>query len=331
MSTTANLDVVARPPLAASLVRLARPAQWSKSVFVLVGPAYGLAAALAEGRSPGPIIVAALLAAAAFGAAASGCYVINDLADREADRVHPRKRTRPIAAGHISPGQARLFAAALFGLAAVIVLAIPPTGAGSVLPLDARVLVGSVLALYVANVTAYSASFKHYRIADVMSLSFGFVLRVLAGCAAVAITPSTWLLNVTLFFSMFLAFGKRLGERRTLADDAGTHRRVQHRYTNELLRMAVVVTAVATLLTYAFYVQEQEVLYTIGFNLMWLTVLPVTFALLRVIVVLENGAYDDPTELAVHDRPFQVACVVFGLMTGGLLAWRIAGGIGEAA
>lgn len=186
-----------------------------------------------------------------------------------------------------------------------------------------------LLALYVVNVTAYSLRLKHIVIADVMSLSLGFVLRMLAGCAAIGIGPTTWLLNVTLFLSMFLSFGKRLGERRTMGADAAAARGVQAAYTDELLRMAVVVTAVATLVTYAGYVQSRElavrhVLWQPAgeFNLLWLTTLPATYALLRAIVLLERGRYDDPTELFARDFPMQLAALGFAGLTVMALAWH---------
>src|SRR5690606_16191438 len=119
---------------------------------------------------------------------------------------------------------------------------------------------------------------------DVISLASGFVLRVLGGCAAAMVVPSSWLLNCIFFLSMFLAFGKRLGERRTLGADAAAARGVQSVYTDDLLRMSVVVTAVATLITYAGYVQAHEEDYRRGFNLLWLTMLPATYGLLRCIV-----------------------------------------------
>ncbi|MEM9082382.1 MAG: UbiA family prenyltransferase [Planctomycetota bacterium] len=312
-----------------SLMKLARPKQWTKSAFVLFGPVYGLQACQEEGRDLVVVGVGAFLAAAAFALVSSGSYVLNDIGDAEADRNHPRKRNRPIASGDVEIGTARAFALLLFGAAALLTAFIPePGGTNGV---SMRLLVAATLAIYVLNVIAYSAFLKHRVIADVMSLSSGFVLRVMAGCAAVAIVPSTWLLNVTLFLAMFLAFGKRLGERRTAAETGQLermlkHRRVQERYTDELLRMAVVVTGVATLLTYAFYIQQQEQ-YILGFNLLWLTLLPATYGLLRAIVLVEHGKYDDPTELAIHDRPFQVACLAFVLMTLGLLYWQFTGAI----
>lgn len=303
------------PPLVRSLVRLARPKQWTKSAFVLVGPLYGFADKLESepGLSPWAIVVPALLAALAFSLASSGCYVVNDILDREADREHPRKRSRPLAAGDVSVGAARLWAGVLFAASAATLAGVPES---------VRWWLAAALGLYVANVFAYSFYFKHKVIGDVISLSLGFVLRVVGGCVAIAIVPTTWLLNVSFFLSMFLAFGKRLGERRTLATgdaDEGAravaHRRVQSRYTDTLLQMAVVVTAVATLLTYAGYVQDNPTPGPLGFNPLWLTLVPATYGLLRAIVLLETGKFDDPTTLAFHDRGFLAAGLLFALLT----------------
>ncbi|MBL8763458.1 MAG: UbiA prenyltransferase family protein [Phycisphaerae bacterium] len=283
-----------------AFLRLARPTQWAKCGFVLIGPAYGYAAVTPDSARS---VAGAVLA---FALASSACYVMNDLADREADRVHPRKRKRPLASGAVSPGAARVFTGLLLAGAAGGIVLVP--GA-------ARLWLAACVALYVLNVFAYTAVLKRAVILDVISLASGFVLRVLGGCAAAGVPPSSWLLNVTFFVSMFLAFGKRLGERRTMGADAAAARSVQSMYTDELLRMAVVVTAVATLLTYSEYVASQAEGFTRGFNLFWLTMLPATYALLRCIVLLERGAYDDPTELAVRDRPFQLSVLLFALLT----------------
>lgn len=306
-------------PLWRHLVRLARPAQWSKSAFVLVGPLYGLRDLATRGEPLDRPIIAAVLIAAAFALASSGCYVINDLADRVADRSHPRKKRRPIAAGHVSVSTARIFAAVLFVAAAALTATIG---------LPHALWAGLCLLLYVANVSLYSALLKHRVIADVVCLAMGFVLRVMGGCAAAGVEPSVWLLNCTFFLSMFLAFGKRLGERRTLAKAvegaapadlarAVQHRRVQAGYTDTLLQMAMVVTAVSTLLTYGSYVQDSGPRYVVGFNLLWLTMLPAFYALFRAMVKVEQGVYDDPTELAIKDRPFQIAGLAFALVTIG--------------
>lgn len=295
-------------------VRLARPKQWVKGLFVVIGPVYGQV--IADQRE-GWAIWATALAFVAFGLASSACYVINDIQDREADAAHPRKRRRPIASGAIAPGAAGVFAVLLMALAAAAVAGVWLIGrqVGEAWWSASGPLLAGVLALYVINTVAYSSWIKHVVILDVMSLSLGFVLRVLAGCAAVMVVPSTWLLNVTLFVAMFLAFGKRLGERRTVGAEVQAARRVQASYTDALLRMVVVVTGVGALITYSGYVQSRAEHFHWGFNLLWLTMLPATFALFRCMLLLETGAYDDPTELAGSDRPFQLAVVAFGLIS----------------
>lgn len=330
-------EVRTRPSgsLVRGLVKLARPKQWSKSAFVLVGPVYGLFDGKLLGRgeplwtSMWDALWPAFVAAVAFSLASSGLYVFNDLLDVEEDRQHPRKKHRPIASGLVTPGVAKVYGVALI-LAGVLI--------GLLEPGASAFWVGILLLAHVANVSLYTVWLKHHVIADVISLSLGFVLRVVAGCAAAGLAPSTWLLNATLFLSMFLAFGKRLGERRSLGDaGSSAARQVQLKYSTALLRMVVVVTAVATLLTYAGFTQSKDEVYTttlwassgFGINLLWLTILPAIYGLIRCIVLLERGRYDDPTELAVHDRAFQLAAIAFGVLTLG--AVLIAGGGGVPA
>ncbi len=295
-------------PLVYHLLRLARPAQWSKSLFVLIGPAYGLSDGSVKGAQA---IWIACAMAAVFALVSSALYVVNDVLDAPRDRVHPRKCRRPIASGAVTPGQGLVFA---------IVLVAAAVGLFATVPGPARLWSGIVVIVYGANVLLYSVYLKQIVVADVICLSLGFVLRVLGGCAAMMISPTTWLLNVTFFLAMFLAFGKRLGERRVLGDQAVAARGVQAGYTDEVLRLAVVATAVVTLVTYSGYVQAQQVKYQWGFNLLWLTMLPATYGLLRSLVLLERGTYDDPTELATSDRPFQLGAVAFGVLTG-VLMW----------
>ena len=299
-------------PLALSLIKLARPHQWSKGIFVLAGPVYGAADLLSGGSQIYDIVFRSIIVLASFSLAASGCYVVNDLCDVEADRAHPRKKNRPIASGAVTPGQGKVFA---------IILLIVSIGLLFLLPVPALWWTLATVVLYIANVMTYSAFFKKHAIADVMGLSLGFVLRVMGGCAALAIGPSSWLLNVTLFIAMFHAFGKRLGERRSMGEEAAKIRAVQSLYTNTLLEMAVVVTGVCTLVTYTIYVEEQAQYYTMGFNLLWLTVLPVTFVLFRCIVLLDAGRYDDPTEIALRDPVVRTGTLLFSGMTAFLMLW----------
>ncbi len=298
-----------------ALVRLMRPKQWAKSAFVLIGPLYALAdpAKHLEARA---VLVPALFAAAAFSLASSACYIINDIMDVESDRRHPRKKNRPLASGAVSISAGWVLTVVLFAMAA---------GCAAWVPIPNVWWVAGLVAVYSVNVAAYSVAIKKVVIADVLSLSLGFVLRVLGGCAAAGVSPSTWLLNCTLFFAMFLAFGKRLGERRTVVDAAAI-RAVQGQYTDELLRMTTVVTGVALLVTYAGYLESRQEQYTValpgfaaGFNLLWLTMVPASFGLLRAIVLLETGRYDDPTEIVSKDGAMQASALTFGVLT--VLPW----------
>lgn len=311
----------------AALMRLARPRQWAKGVFVVIGPAYAVAGGDLALR--GDLLADVLGAVLAFGLASSAGYVFNDIRDRHADRAHPRKQMRPLAAGTISVPAAGLWAGMLLALAVLAtflpwLVAWVSTGqaAGPPVP-PAPGIRSALLALtvgaYLANTALYTLWLKHVLVLDVISLALGFVLRVMGGCAAAGIAPSPWLMDVVFFLAMFLAFGKRLGESRALGDHASAARTVLGRYTDDLLRMAVVVTAVASLLSYSGYVQDKGQRFLVGFNLLWLTLLPATYGLLRCILLLERGQYDDPTELAARDRPFQAACFLFLLLTAGVM------------
>jgi len=299
------------------LIRLMRLHQWSKGIFVLIGPLFALADGKLQDMPRTDLAIAIGATFLGFCLAASGCYIFNDLADVERDRAHPRKCRRPLASGRVPVGIARIFGVVILIVSLVSVFGVPD---------ELRYWVLGLLILYIANVMLYSGGLKHIVIVDVLCLSSGFVIRVLGGCAAVGVTPSTWLLNATLFLSMFLAFGKRLGERRHLGGDeaAMAARDVQQHYTDQMLRMFVVVTGVATLLTYTSYVQSRhdDFVYifatrqgsldeSFGFNLMWVTVAPATLALLRTITLLMRGRYDDPTELALRDNMVRLAGLVF--------------------
>ena len=307
--------------LLAGLIRLARPHQWTKGIFVLIGPLFAIADGKLQDMPRPELALATGLTFLGFCLAASGCYVFNDIADVERDRAHPRKKRRPLACGQVPIRIAKVFGVLLLILSLGCVLGVPS---------ELRIWVLGLIILYIINVMLYSSGLKHIVIVDVLILSSGFVIRVLGGCAAVGVAPSTWLLNATLFLSMFLAFGKRLGERRHMgSDEAATAARdVQQHYTDQMLRMFVVVTGVATLLTYTGYVQSQEAEYMFtfatrltsldnpvhegfGMNLLWVTVAPATLALLRTITLLMRGRYDDPTDLALKDNMVRLAGLMF--------------------
>jgi 4-hydroxybenzoate polyprenyltransferase len=226
--------------LPAQLVRLARPWHWIKNGFVLVPVPF----ALAVGAKLDFAVFA--LGLLGFCLINSAVYTLNDLCDAKADREHPKKRHRPIAAGEVSTmlaiGQILLLVGAGMGLGAA-------TGKAGVVPL---------CAVYVGVNLAYSLGAKHAALLDVFLLSSGFVIRVLLGCALVAAVASPWLLLCTSALALFLGFAKRRGD--VLAGMDENHRPSLRGYSRQFLDTAITICAGVALLTYALYSMESKVL-----------------------------------------------------------------------
>ncbi len=231
--------LAARMPRLADLIRLARPYDWAKSVFVLLPVPFALRA----GASLSIGIFA--VGVAAFSLVASGVYVLNDLRDVEADRAHPKKRLRPIASGAVPPRAAGVWGAVL--LAGGLALGVA-TG---------RRAVVAYLLVYVAINAYYTLAGKRIPILDVFLIAAGFVLRVLVGCALVDAAPSNWLLICSLWLALFLGFAKRRSDfARGSGAEAGP---VRIGYTASFLDQAMGVAAGVTLVSYAIYSQEAAV------------------------------------------------------------------------
>jgi decaprenyl-phosphate phosphoribosyltransferase len=221
------------------LIRLARPRDWAKSVFILLPVPFAW-------RAGAAISVRDLaLGVLAFCLTASAVYVMNDLRDADADRKHPLKRRRPIASGAVPPRVAAPYGVALLAVGAGLAWA---TG-------HARV--GAYLAIYVATNAVYSLGGKQVPILDVFLLASGFVLRVLTGCALVDAEPSNWLLTCSLWVALFLGFAKR---RADFARGAGAEELpTRIGYTAHFLDQAMGIAAAVTLMSYALYSQEAAV------------------------------------------------------------------------
>ena len=221
-------------------IRLARPRDWLKNVFVLMPVPFALAAG---GRFQ-PVVF--LLGVAALSLASSGVYALNDAFDAERDRLHEKKRERPIAAGRIAKTEAVVFAAAL--LAAAFVLA----------ALSGSRVALLVIAAYVAKEALYQLGLKHVPLVDVFLLSSGFVLRVVLGAELVGTNPSNWLLLVSSTLALFISLAKRRGELAR-GMDAG-HRPSLSGYTLPFLDHAMAVSAGMILIGYALYCMDAQVL-----------------------------------------------------------------------
>ena len=221
-------------------VALARPMHWTKNAFVLMPVPFGLAAGA---RLDAPMFLAGLVG---MGLASSAVYALNDAQDAARDRLHPDKRDRPVAAGRVSPGAARAFAAAL------VLVALGLVGVSGHVP--ALVLLG----VYLATNLAYSLGAKHVALVDVFLLSSGYVLRVLLGCSLIAVRPSNWLLLCSSALALLLALVKRRADvGRGLSSES---RPSLAGYSLAFLDLAIGVSASMTIVAYALYCMDARVL-----------------------------------------------------------------------
>lgn len=295
MAAEVSPPAAAREGLVRALARSMRPMQWVKNFFVLAPLVFAR-----ELADPEPL-VRALIALAAFCAASSAVYLLNDLRDREEDRRHPLKRHRPIASGAL-PAPVAAVAAALLAAAAL--------GAGALL--GAGVL--TVLAVYTALNVLYSAGLKHVVILDVMIVALGFVLRVLAGGFAVGVEVSSWLLLCTIFLALFLAFSKRRHELVLLAENASGQRRVLSQYSPAFLDQMINVVTASAVVAYALYAVSPET--TERYHSRWLvyTVPLVLFGIFRYLYLIYQSPEErNPTEAILADPPFLINLALWGL------------------
>jgi 4-hydroxybenzoate polyprenyltransferase len=268
-----------------------RPQQWVKNAFVWAG--FLFARDWHDATLAGHVGAAF----AAFCLMASAVYIGNDWIDRDADRAHPVKRDRPIAAGRISGGIAASMSIAL-GVAAFAIAAW--VGAG---------LVAVLLAYVVLNV-AYTLALKRVVIVDVIVVALGFLLRILAGTIGVGIAPSPWLLMCGLMLTLLLGFGKRRAELEAATPDTG--RSVLAAYSPALLDRLITVSVSGTLISYSLYTISPQTIALHGSANLVYTVPIVTYALFRYMYLLDQQhAAEDPSQLMLNDRHLQGAAFVW--------------------
>lgn len=216
------------------LLRLLRPNQWSKNGLCLAGVFFS------GHLLDAPALLLAVQTFGAFCLVSSSVYVLNDVMDRERDRVHPKKRRRPIASGAVAPGAGALLALALFG-------------AGLAWAWALGVAVFACTLAYVAMNLAYSTVLKHVVLVDVLAVAFGFVARLLAGVYVVGAQPTSWIVLCTFFLAVFLAFGKRRAELANLGQQDGTQRPSLRGYTLDHLDRLVNGAGIMSIISYALF------------------------------------------------------------------------------
>jgi 4-hydroxybenzoate polyprenyltransferase len=270
-----------------AIARSLRPRQWVKNLFVF-------AAVIFSQRLFTPVVWRATEAFLIFCALSGAMYLFNDVVDRDKDRVHPRKRERPVAAGRLSP-RAAVAAGVLLLAAALVAAALLSRGL-------LLVAVG-----YITLLTAYSLGLKHVVIVDVIVVACGFVLRAVAGAVAVDVEISGWLLICTVQIALFLALGRRRHEYLTLEGEAARHRPILAEYSAGLLDQMIAVVTASTVTAYALYTMSPETV--AKFHTHWLPVtLPfVLYGIFRYLYLLyrkELGG--NPSEVVLNDRPLLI-------------------------
>jgi len=288
--------VTARPSSTWALVGSSlRPGQWTKNLLLFAGLVFG-------GRLLDPAAVAAAaLAFAVFCALSSAGYLFNDVRDRDADRRHPLKQSRPIASGELASSTAILAAGVLAaaGLAAAALIA----------PAFAL-----VAAAYGALLVLYSVALKNIVIIDVLVIAGGFVLRAVAGAVAVRVPFSAWLLVCTTLLALFLGLSKRRHELMLLGDAAVDHRRILDEYSPYLLDQMIAVVTASTLIAYTFYAISAETAARLGTPRLGLTIPFVLYGIFRYLyLVHQKHGGGSPAAMLLTDRPL-LACV--GLWIG---------------
>ncbi len=299
-AATGTADVPPRPrsrygaaDIPIALLLAMRPKQWTKNLFVFIALLFtnNLPHNLHDaGRWA--MLELTCIAFALFCLVSGAVYLMNDVFDREQDRLHPEKRKRPIASGRL-PWQVAIFASATFGLGGC--------AAGFVINRPFGVIVVAYLVLQIA----YTFFLKHQVLLDVFTIAGGFIFRAVAGGFALGVPVSVWLLVCTLELALFLGFGKRRHELVSLAEDAQSHRRNLAHYSVPLLDQFISIVLGALVVSYAIY-SITSVTATLhpALWITWVNVLYGIFRYLYLIHIQHKGG--SPETILLEDRPMQI-------------------------
>lgn len=278
------------------LVSSLRPTHWTKNTVVFAALLFGQR--LFDPRA----LFQAGAAFVVFCALASAAYLFNDLVDRDADRRHPLKAARPIAAGLVPAAVAAVTALGLSGLALALAFWLRPT-------------LGLTAAAYAALLAGYSIALKHIVILDVLAIAAGFVLRAVAGAVAIAVPISHWLLVCTVLLALFLALSKRRHELVLLADEANAHRPVLQEYSPYLLDQMIAVVTASTLVAYALYTVSPETVAKFGTDRLLFTIPFPLYGIFRYLYLVHRKAGGgNPADHLLTDRPLLLCVLLWAFM-----------------
>jgi len=277
-----------------ALLKTMRPRQWTKNIFVLAPLVF-------DRQMTQPIALLHSIAGfILFCMASSAVYIINDIIDVEADRNHPKKRNRPIAAGKLPIPIARF--------AAIVLLIVTYTLA---FILSKGFFL--IIVVYLLLNLAYSNWLKHIPLIDVMVLASFYVLRVAAGVSLIHVQRfSPWLYIVTTLFALFIGFGKRRAELNLLAGDANSHRKVLQGYTIPFLDQLITIVSTTTIIAYSLYTFTAPNLPTN--HIMMLTIPFVLYGIFRYLYLIQvQGEGGAPEDVVLKDHPLQITVILCGI------------------
>ena len=281
-------------------IRAIRPEQWLKNGFVLSPLVFSGRALIWDAQWR------AVVAFLAFCAVASAVYLMNDVLDREADRLHPRKASRPIAAGSISVRSA-LTVATLLGAIGLV--------AGAL----AGIKVAAVLLSYLALNVLYGTWLKNVVIVDVFAIAAFFIMRLVAGAAAVNVKPSIWLLLCGGLLALYLGFAKRRHELVLLGGGSPTHRAVLANYSTTFLDQLSVVLLAVTIVSYIMYTLESDTARIVGSDALSYSTAFVLYGVLRYLYLVHRNEGGNPTETLLTDRSLLLAVILWGAYCGAII------------
>jgi prenyltransferase, ubiA family len=281
-----------------NLIRLIRPHQWVKNLVVLLPVFFGGALLHIES------VYAGLVTALCFSFAASSIYCLNDIVDVDDDRRHPVKCHRPLASGAISIAQGYILMFSMFVLSML----------STFLLRQSQLETASVILFYWLLNIAYCLKLKQYAIIDVCVVSFGFVLRILAGGYATSIHLSKWIVLMTFLLMLFLSFAKRRDDVVRMNETGHAPRQNTIRYNLTFINQAITITASVTLVCYIMYTVSPETIQNFHTDYLYLTSVFVLVGLLRYIqIAVVDKRSGDPTKVMLHDRFMQFVVLAFGL------------------
>lgn len=281
-----------------NLIRLIRPHQWVKNLVVLLPVFFGGALLHIES------VYAGLVTALCFSFAASSIYCLNDIVDVEDDRQHPVKCHRPMASGAISIAQGYILMFSMFVLSML----------STFLLRQSQLETASVILFYWLLNIAYCLKLKQYAIIDVCVVSFGFVLRILAGGYATSIHLSKWIVLMTFLLMLFLSFAKRRDDVVRMNETGHAPRQNTIRYNLTFINQAITITSSVTLVCYIMYTVSPETIHNFHTDYLYLTSVFVLVGLLRYIqIAVVDKRSGDPTKVMLHDRFMQFVVLAFGL------------------